>query len=190
MGISIYLFLIGRIWAEGPLLREERMLHCMSELYKNKVLITGGVTGTGSYIKSTYILDLMTGTFSDVGDLSRNRRMPDCILFKNRLYLVEERKRHYSETEMFDPDRKTWTKGPSFPRQIDGRPTLAKIQNQLFCSDFIHLYKLFHHESNTKWELITPVKGQKSSENFIPLAVVILEVNPIKDNICNFFMNK
>ena len=189
MGRSIHLFSIGRIWAEGPLLREERMLHCMSELYKNKVLITGGVTGTGSYTKSTYILDLMTGTFSDVGDLSMNRRMPDCILFENRLYLVEERKRHYSETEMFDPDRKTWTKGPSFPRQIDGRPTLAKIQNQLFCSDSNNLYKLNYQESNEKWDLVQSVKEQKSEENFIPLSVLILEINPNKNNMCQFPIN-
>ena len=160
----------------------------MSEIDENKVLIAGGMEGTkASWTNSAFILDLTNGNYDEAGYLTRTRRSPiSCTLFKNRLYLVaKERNRQFSETEMFDLDKKMWIEGPSFPNQIEGNPTLAKIQNQLFCSDSINLYKLFHHESDTKWELITPVKGQKSSENFIPLAVVILEVNPNKDNICH-----
>ena len=161
----------------------------MAEVYENKVLISGGVNQLG-YTKSSYILDVTSGTHSKVGDLNRKRRMPGCILFDNRVYLVEEKKRGSSGTEMFDLEKEIWTEGPSFPDKIEGRPTLAKIKDQLFCSDSKNLYKLNHHTDGDKWELVKLAKGLKSKENIIPLAVFILEINPKDDNMCKFLIKE
>ena len=164
----------------------------MSEIDENKVLIAGGMEGTkASWTNSAFILDLTNGNYDEAGYLTRTRRSPiSCTLFKNRLYLVaKERNRQFSETEMFDLDKKMWIEGPSFPNQIEGNPTLAKIQNQLFCSDSNNLYKLNYQESNEKWDLVQSVKEQKSEENFIPLSVLILEINPNKNNMCKFPIN-
>ena len=181
---------LGWTWSEGPLLQKELQFHCMSELDENRIIIAGGMEGSdASYTSSSFILHLTDQTYSRAGFLTRRKRMPiSCALYKNRLYLVaKERNSHFSETEMFDLDTKMWIEGPSFPNQIEGRPTLAKIQNKLFCSDSDNLYQLYHHESHIKWVLVKSVKGQKSREHFIPLSVLILEINPNNDNnICKF----
>ena len=158
----------------------------MAEVYENKVLISGGVDRAQRKARSSYILDLTSGIHSKVGDLNREGRMPGCILFDNRVYLVEEKKRGNSGTEMFDLEKEIWTEGPSFPDKIEGRPSLAKIKDQLFCSDSKNLYKLNHHKDGIKWELVKLAKGLKSQENIIPLAVLILEIDPKNDNMCKF----
>ena len=159
----------------------------MAEIGKNKVLIAGGIGGE-DFTKSGFILDLTKKKEASVPveDLRKERRKPSCIRFQNKLYLIANEENNLGETEIFDIDGKSWTQGPSFPKRIDDHATLAKVQNQLFCSDSENLYKLNHRGNDKKWELVQSVKGQKSKKNSIPLTVITVEYKYNDDNMCTF----